>query len=182
VPGRTEPGVMSAPRLSSVRLVAVVPAWMFADGEYGDLAVGGQAEFGFALESERVDAGSAAMGIEQAGEPVPTTTVHGSVISASPNAPVVIDAGTVKPIVTAADASPSEAVSARGRLVVEPFLWATDGVLWPTAPDGVRLWSVDRIRAVTGSADVTDLLVSPPVTDVDHEAVYLIDLSRPDSS
>lgn len=171
---------MMALRVSSVRLVAVVPAWMLADGEYGDLAVGGRAEFGFAMELERVDAGSGAVGIEQAGEPVPTTTVRGSVISASSGAPVVIDAGTVKPIVTATDASLHDAVSARGRLVVEPFLWATDGVLRPAVPDGVKLWSVDRIRAA--AAEMTDLLMSPPATDVDHEAVYLLNLSRPESS
>jgi hypothetical protein len=163
--------------VSAVHLVAVLPAWMLADGDFGELAVGGTAEFGFAVEPHNIDLGSGVSGIDQVGEAVPTTTVSGIALAPAPEAPAVIDAGLLKPIVATLDASVWGAVSVRGRLVVEPHLWATDGVLWPLVPDGVRLWSVDRIRAVT--AEVVDLSASPPVNAVDHDAVYLLDLSRP---
>ncbi|WP_433802550.1 hypothetical protein [Actinomycetospora sp. CA-084318] len=160
-----------------MHLVAVLPAWMLADGDFGGLVVGGTAEFGFAVEPAHIDLGADMAGIVQVGDAVPTTTVSGTVLAPSPEAPLVIDAGWVKPIVTALDASHRGTISVRGRLVVEPQLWATDGVLWPLVPDGVRLWSVDRIRAVT--AEVVDLAASPPVSAVDHDAVYLLDLNRP---
>lgn len=164
--------------LSRVHLVAVLPAWMLADGSFGELVVGGTAEFGFAVEPQHIGLSTGTRGIEQVGAPVPITTVSGTALAPSPEAPLVIDTGWVKPIVIALDATPDSTVSARGRLVVEPHLWATDGVLWPLIPDGVRLWSVDRIRAVT--TETIDLSVSPPVTAVDHDAVYLLDLARPE--
>lgn len=164
-------------KLSTVHVVAALPAWMLADGEYGDLAVGHAAEFGFALEPESVEARTAAAGLEQVGESVPTTTVSGTVLATSPDVPGVVDAGELKPIVVRDTLPRGKTVVARGRLVVEPFLWATDGVLWPLVPDGVRLWSVDRIRCV--GVEVADLDAPPPVNEVDHDAVYLLDLSRP---
>jgi hypothetical protein len=160
-----------------VHVVVAVPAWMIADGEYGDVAVGHTAEFGFALEPELVEARAAEPGLEQAGGPVPTSVASGAVLAGSPNTPGVVDAGAVKPILLGDAFQRAGEVVARGRLVVEPFLWATDGLLWPLVPDGVRLWSVDRIRRV-GSV-VEDLEATPSVGDVDHDAVYVLDLSRP---
>ncbi|MEJ2866741.1 hypothetical protein WCD74_03135 [Actinomycetospora sp. OC33-EN08] len=107
---------------------------------------------------------------------MPVTTISGSVLRPSSQAPTIVDAGALMPVLHGAAPS-GEAVLARGRLVVEPLLWSTDGVLWPLLPDGVRLWSVDRIREM--ATDSTDLDVSPEVSEVDHEAVYLLDLSRP---
>jgi hypothetical protein len=149
---------------------------MLADGEYGDVAVGRRAEFGFALEPEVVEVRSAAAGLEQDDKPVPTTVVSGTVVAHSPEAPSVVDAGAVQPILVH-EPRPEGAVVARGRLVVEPFLWASDGVLWSLVPDGVRLWSIDRIRRI--GAEVTDLDSVPRPPDVDHDAVYLLDLMRP---
>lgn len=168
---------MSAHRVSAVRLVAVVPAWMLADGEYGDLAVGGTAEFGFALEPELIEAGSGATDVDQIGGGVPVTRVSGTAVVLSPEAPPVIDAGLVKPIVIT-DAQNGDALSVRGRLVVEPALWATDGVLWPMVPDGVRLWALDRVRVLRQAVE-SDLAVVPSAADVAHDAIYLLDLSRP---
>jgi hypothetical protein len=176
VPRRVEPGVTTTSKVSCVHLVAALPAWMVADGEYSGVAVGSTAEFGFAIEPEHVDAGPRSTGLEQVGEAVPTTTVSGAALVTSPDAPVVIDTGDVKPIVVT-DAQDGDTVSVRGRLVVEPFLWATDGVLWPLVPDGVRLWRVNRIRIVGASEG--DLDEVPPAAEVVHDAVYLLDLSRP---
>lgn len=160
-----------------MHVVAAVPAWMLADGEYAAIAVGHAAEFGFALEPELVETRAEAPGVVQVGEAVPTTTVSGTAVADSSDGPSVVDAGDVKPILLG-DALPGGGeVVARGRLVVEPFLWATDGILWPLIPDGVRLWSVDRIRRV--GSDIEDLEATPSVEDVDHDAVYLLDLNRP---
>ncbi|MCD2186636.1 hypothetical protein [Actinomycetospora soli] len=159
-----------------MHLVTVLPAWMIADGEYGDLAVGRAAEFGFALEPESVDVGAFPPGFAQSGDRVPVTTISGSVLRPSSQTPTIVDAGTLMPVLHGAAPS-GDGVLARGRLVVEPLLWSSDGVLWPLLPDGVRLWSVDRIREV--ATDSTDLDISPAVSEVDHDAVYLLDLSRP---
>lgn len=166
-----------ASKLQPVHVVAALPAWMLADGEYGDIIVGRTAEFGFVLEADVVEVRPAAAGLKQVGEGVPMTVASGPVLAASSEAPSVIDTGEVQPILVGEEQPRGGAVVARGRLVVEPFLWASDGVLWPLAPDGVRLWSVDRIRRV--GADVADLQKVPPVTQVDHDVVYLLDLSRP---
>lgn len=165
------------PKLLTVHVVAALPAWMLADGEYGDIAVGQTAEFGFALEPDLVEFRSTTPGLDQDGEGVPSTTVSGRWHECSSDAPVVVDAGEVKPILVHTEPALGPNVVARGRLVVEPFLWASDGVLWPLVPDGVRLWSVDRIRRV--GPDVRDLGAVPGPADVDHKAVYLLDLSRP---
>lgn len=167
----------AASTLSSVHVVAALPAWMLADGEYGDIAVGRPAEFGFVLEADVVEVRATAAGLEQIGEEVPTTVASGPVLAPTPEAPSVIDTGELLPILVGEEQPRAGSVVARGRLVVEPFLWASDSILWPRVTDGVRLWSVDRIRRV--GADITDLDAVPPVTSVDHDVVYLLDLSRP---
>ena len=63
-----------------------------------------------------------------------------------------------------------------GRLVVEPYLWAADGMLWPLMPDGVRMWTVDGIRRV--AADGTEHLATlPGPAGLDHGATYVLDIS-----
>jgi hypothetical protein len=172
-----DPGVTVVPKLSVVHVVAALPAWMLADGEYAEVAVGRTAEFGFALEAETVEFRSATPGIEQDVERVPRTTVSGKLLVPSPDAPGVVDTGGVTPILVEQERAGDRDVVAQGRLVVEPFLWASDSVLWPLVPDGVRLWSVDRIRSV--GTDVVELDTVPDVTTVDHDSTYLLDLSRP---
>lgn len=167
----------AASRLAFMHVVAALPAWMLADGEYGDIVVGRAAEFGFVLEADIVEMGAAARGLEQTGDGVPMTVASGPVLAPTPQAPSVIDTGEVQPILVGEEDIRAGTVVARGRLVVEPFLWATDGVLWPQVPHGVRLWSVDRIRRV--GTNVADLKAVPPVTSVEHDVVYLLDLMRP---
>lgn len=167
----------AAPTLSTVHIVAALPAWMLADGEYGELAVGRTAEFGFALEPDEVELRSAPAEVAQDSSLVPTTTVSGPALVSSADAPATVDAGAVKPIVVHEGLRDGHDVVVRGRLVVEPYLWASNGVLWPLVPEGVRLWSVDRIRRA--GATVSDLEVVPGPSEVDHDAVYLLDLSRP---
>lgn len=167
----------AAPTLSPVYIVAALPPWMLADGEYGDLAVGRTAEFGFALEPDEVELRSADAEVAQDSALVPTTTVSGTALVSSADAPATVDAGEVKPIVVHEALRHGQDVVARGRLVVEPYLWASNGVLWPLVPEGVRLWSVDRIRRV--GATVSDLQAVPGPAEVDHDALYLLGLSRP---
>ena len=174
---RAESGVIAAPKLSFVHVVAVLPAWMLADGEYADIAVGRTAEFGFALEPELVEFRSATPGVQQDDECVPSTTVSGTLLLPSPEAPGVVDTGGLLPILVQQERATGRDLVARGRLVVEPFLWASDGVLWPLVPDGVRLWSVDRIRQV--GTDVVELDAVPDATTVDHDSLYLLALNRP---
>jgi hypothetical protein len=169
--------VITVPKLSAVHVVAALPAWMLADGEYAEVAVGRAAEFGFALEPETVEFRSATPGVEQDGERVPRTTASGRLLVPSPDAPGVVDTGGVKPILVEQERAGDRDVVAQGRLVVEPFLWASDSVLWPLVPDGVRLWSVDRIRSV--GSEVAELHAVPDMASVDHASIYLLDLSRP---
>lgn len=165
-----------ASTLSSMYVVAALPAWMLADGEYGDIAVGRAAEFGFVLEADLVETRAAAARLEQTGDGVPTTVASGPILAPSSEAPVVIDAGEVRPLLVGDEQPRIGTVVARGRLVVEPFLWSSDGVLWPCLPDGVRVWSVHRIRRV--GSDVIDLDAVPQAAEVDHDAIYLLDLDR----
>ena len=134
-----------------MRVTAEVPAWMIADGEYGGVAVGRQHEFGFALEPASIRARTRDRGLSQ---------VDGS--SATWASGVIVK-----------DSSDVE-----GRLVVEPYLWVPDGMLWPTVPDGVRLWSVCGLSQLIDGA-ITSLDALPAVAAVDHDARYLVQLERP---
>jgi len=62
-----------------------------------------------------------------------------------------------------------------GRLVVEPYLWAADGMLWPLLPDGVQMWSVDRIRCI-GDGGTEELESLPGPSGLDRGATYLLQL------
>ena len=117
--------------------MAVVPTHTLADGEYDDVVTGRLAGFGFALQVTSTAAASSA-GVTQEGSPVPTTTVAGTVRLPGTEVPPVLDAGLVQPLLASADERwPADAMLAvTGRLVVEPYLWAADGMLWPLLPDG----------------------------------------------
>ena len=159
-----------------MRLVAVVPTHTLADGEYDDVVTGRLAGFGFALQVTSTAAASSA-GVTQEGSPVPTTTVAGTVRLPGTEVPPVLDAGLVQPLLASADERwPADAMLAvTGRLVVEPYLWAADGMLWPLLPDAVRMWSVDRIRRI-GEEGTEELESLPGPSGLEHAATYLLDL------
>jgi hypothetical protein len=60
-----------------------------------------------------------------------------------------------------------------GRLVVEPYLWAADGMLWPLVPDGVRMWTVEGIRWV-GEDGTENVATLRGPAGLDHGATYLL--------
>ncbi|GAA4933101.1 hypothetical protein GCM10023204_46390 [Actinomycetospora succinea] len=160
-----------------VRLVAVVPHHTIADGEYDDLTVGRFSALGFALQVRSTAATDARSGVSQEGGPVPVTTVTGTVVVPSEEAPPILAAGAVQPLLASADETwPADAqLAVTGQLVVEPYLWAADGMLWPLVPDGVRMWSVDGIRRI-GLDGIEDLTTLSGPTDLDHGSTYVLEL------
>lgn len=137
MPGRAEQGVTCGAYGGVVHVVAMIPAWMLADGEYAGIALGQVAEFGFAVEPSSLETHDAAPGVEQDGASPPVTTLSGVVVRGSPQVPPVLDAGVLRPILRSADeATDGTGVVARGRLLVEPYLWSSDGALWPLMPEG----------------------------------------------
>lgn len=162
-----------------MRVTAEIPPWMIADGEYAGVAVGRRQEFGFALVPASIQGRTADRGLHQV-DGSSATTASGVVLRHSSDVPPVLDEGCVLPILAAADlAHPAGAeLDVDGRLVLEPFLWAPDGLLWPTVPDGVRLWSVRGIsQLINGTSTGLDSV--PPAEAVDHAARYLVWLERP---
>ena len=157
-----------------MRLVAVVPAHTIADGEYDDLAAGRLAALGFALQVLSSSA-SQGRGVVQVGVPVPITTITGTVLRPGDEVPPLLDAGHLLPLLASAhdDWTAGAELAVTGRLVVEPYLWAADGMLWPLAPDGVRIWTVEGIRRV-GDDDTEHLATLPGPTGLDHGATYLL--------
>jgi hypothetical protein len=163
--------------VASVRLVAVVPAHTIADGEYDDLAAGRLAALGFALQEPSASAAHD-RGVIQVGEPVPTTTITGTVLRPGDEVPPLLDAGHLLSLLASAhdDWTAGAELAVTGRLVVEPYLWATDGMLWPLVPDGVRMWTVEGIRRVDEEG-IEHLATLPGPAGLDHGATYLLDLS-----
>ena len=159
-----------------MRLVAVVPTHTLADGEYDDVVTGRLAGFGFALQVTSTAAASSA-GVTQEGSPVPTTTVAGTVRLPGTEVPPVLDAGLVQPLLASADERwPADAMLAvTGRLVVEPYLWAADAMLWPLLPDGVRMWS-STASAASGTRAPRSWRVCPGRRGCDRGATYLLQL------
>lgn len=66
-----------------------------------------------------------------------------------------------------------EVLAVTGRLVVEPYLWAVDGMLWPLLPDGLRMWSVDRIHCLDADGTEEELMSLPGPSGLDHGAALL---------
>jgi hypothetical protein len=161
-----------------VHLVAVVPTYTIGDGEYEDVVVGRPAAFGFALQPTSTrPARPGADAVVQDGAPIPTSTITGTVIRPTDQAPAVLDDGRVRPLLATSDDAwtTGDVLAVTGRLVVEPYLWATEGKLWPALPDAVRLWSVEGIRRVTGAGTMAlDALPGPE--ELDHDATYVLDL------
>lgn len=82
-----------------VHLVVVVPTYTIADGEYDDIVVGRHAAFGFALQPASTRAARpGADAVVQDGAPVSTSTVTGTVIRPTAQAPAVLDDGGVRPL------------------------------------------------------------------------------------
>ena len=166
-----------SPSVTTVRLVAVVPHHTIVDGEYDGLEVGRFAGLGFALQVQSTASADGHSGVAQEGGPVPVTTVTGTVVLPSDEAPPILSAGAVQPLLASADETwPADAqLAVTGQLVVEPYLWAADGMLWPLVPDGVRMWSVDAIRRI-GLDGIEDLMTLSDPTGLDHGSTYVLEL------
>ena len=160
-----------------MHLGAVVPIHTIADGEYDDLAPGRLAALGFALQVLSSTPSDGAPQVGQEGAPIPSTTVTGTIVLPGDEVPPILDAGSVRPLLATVDETwpAGERFAVTGRLVVEPYLWATDGMLWPLVPEGVQMWSVDTIRRV-GDDGIEDLPALPGPSGLDHGATYLLDL------
>lgn len=142
--------------------------------KYDDVVTGQLAGFGFALQVTSTATATSA-GVTQDGSSVPTTTVAGTVRLPDTEVPPVLDAGLVQPLLVTSDEPwlPDAMLAVTGRLVVEPYLWAAEGMLWPLLPDGVRMWSVDRIRRIGTRAPRTRRACPGRL---DHGATYLLEL------
>ena len=165
--------------MGPVHLVAVVPTYTIADGEYDHIAAGHLAALGFALQvATSAPAGPDGPGVVQDDALIPTTTITGTVLRPTDQAPAVLDDGSVRPLLATSDDpwTAGEMLAVTGRLAVEPYLWATDGMLWPLVPDGVRMWSVHAIRRL-GEDGVEHLPSLPGPTGLDHDATYVLDLA-----
>ncbi|MFC5136984.1 hypothetical protein ACFPK1_01955 [Actinomycetospora rhizophila] len=160
-----------------MRLVAVVPHHTIAGGEYDGLAVGRYAGLGFALQVGSSTPSDGGSGVAQEGDPVPVTTVTGTVLLPSDEAPPVLSAGAVQPLLASADETwPADGqLAVTGRLVVEPCLWAADGMLWSLVSDGVRMWSVDAICRIGGDG-IEDLATLSGLIELDHGSTYVLEL------
>jgi hypothetical protein len=115
--------ICSTPK-SVVRLVGVVPNYTIADGEYTHVAVGRPAAFGFALQPSRIrPARPGAAAVVQDKASVPTSTITGTVIRPTGQAPAVLDGGCVRPLLATSDDAwtAGDVLAVTGRLVVEPL-------------------------------------------------------------
>ncbi|MCD2185720.1 hypothetical protein [Actinomycetospora soli] len=157
-----------------MRVEAVVPAWMLADGEYVGLATGDPVRTGFALAVTATGPGGTEA-LEQSGARPGLTTVggrtevvgHTTVLRSPPCCLVLLAAGRLPLDV---------GLHVEGWLTVEPFLWVPDGELARARPEGCVGWTVARVRVVGGSTE--DLARLPDEAGVDPDAAYVLDLTR----
>lgn len=167
---------MPGPTVHGVRVEAVVPAWMLADGEYVGLGPGDAVRTGFALAvTATAGAGPDAGALEQNGERPGLTTVRGR--TAVVGRTVLLCVGPwALALFTSGRLAPEVDLRVEGWLTVEPYLWLPDGELARTRPDGRLGWTVARVRAVGDAARVIPRL--PDEADVDPDAAYVLDLTR----
>ncbi|NMO93761.1 hypothetical protein [Actinomycetospora sp. TBRC 11914] len=167
-------------------VVAIVPAWMLADGEYVGLGVGEQVTTGLALAVTGTSASASAEpadppGLRQAGEQPGFTTARGRVECPHDGdgvrAGTVLCAGTWAVVPFAATPlRPGEDVVVSGWLTAEPYLWAADGVLARAVPAGRADWRVARVSCVVDGADPAEIGRLPDEATVDPDAAYLLEL------
>ncbi|MCD2195484.1 hypothetical protein LQ327_19120 [Actinomycetospora endophytica] len=169
-----------------MQVVAIVPAWMLADGAYVGLAVGQRVTTGLALAViDATVAPAATVGLEQSDEQPGFTTVTGRV--ECPQDPDGARVGTVLcsgawavvPF-AASPLSAGECVVASGWLTAEPYLWAAGGALARAVPAGRQVWRVGQVRCVGDGDDPHSIERLPEQADVDPDAAYLLELSAAD--
>ncbi len=166
-----------------MQVVAIVPAWMLADGAYVGVADGDRVTTGLALAVT----GSAGTppdvtGLTQGDEAQPGfTTLRGRVECVRDGegvrAGTVLHAGGCAVVPFAATPlRPGEDVVVSGWLTAEPYLWAAGGVLARAVPEGRREWRVARVRCVVEGDDPREIPRLPDEGSVDPDAAYLLDL------
>jgi hypothetical protein len=169
--------------VARVAVVAIVPAWMLADGEYVGLGVDDRVTTGLALAVTDTAAGlTDAAGLVHADEQPGSTTVRGRVECPEDGdgtrAGAVLHAGpwAVVPF-AASPLRPGEDLVVSGWLTAEPYLWAADGALARAVPAGRRGWRVERVRCVVDGGDPAELRRLPHEASVDPDAAYLLELA-----
>jgi hypothetical protein len=172
---------MIVTKLGRMPVVAIVPAWMLADGEYVGLRVGERVTTGLALAVTDTSSGPAAgADLHQSGEQPGFTTVRGRVEypcdGEGVRAGAVLCAGRWAVVPLAATPLERGDLVASGWLTAEPYLWAANSVLSSAVPAGRQCWRVDRIRCVVDGEEPATIERLPDETSVDQEAAYLLDL------
>lgn len=163
-------------------VVAIVPAWMLADGEYVGLGVGDPVTTGLALAVTDTSPGDAEpAGLQQSGDQPGFTTVRGRV-----ECPEDGDGGTAGTVLRAGAWAlvPFAAIPlgvgkdlvASGWLTAEPYLWAPGGSLARAVPAGRQDWRVAQVRCVVDGAAPTEIGRLPDAASVDPDAAYLLGL------
>lgn len=172
--------------LAPVQVVAIVPAWMLADGVYVGLAVGERVTTGLALAviDATVDP-SAPVGLDQTDDQPGYTTITARVEcpqhADGTRAGTVLCTGTlaVAPL-AATPLNAGERLVASGWLTAEPYLWAAGGPLATAVPGGRREWLVVHARRVDEGSAPVEIDHLPDQADVDPDAAYLLELSATD--
>jgi hypothetical protein len=171
------------PNLGVVQVVAIVPAWMLADGVYVGLAVGRRVTTGLALAVvDATVAPTPAVGLEQSADQPGFTTLTARVEcprnADGSKAGTVLCCGSwaVVPL-AATPLRAGEHVVASGWLTAEPYLWAAGGALAAAVPAGRREWRVAGVRRVDEGGDPLAIERLPEQADVDPDAAYLLELS-----
>jgi hypothetical protein len=165
---------VSGPTVHGVRVEAVVPAWMLADGEYVGLAPGDPVRTGFALAVTATSPGDADT-FDQAADRPGLTTVGGRTAAVG-RSTVLVGGSWTLALLTSGRVPQGVGLVVEGWLTVEPFLWAPDGELARDRPEGRVGWTVARVRVVGDAAADLDRL--PGETGVDPDAAYVLDLTR----
>jgi hypothetical protein len=170
------------PKMDRVGVVAIVPAWMLADGAYVGLGVGERVTTGLALAVTDSTLEQAEPGLEQSAEQPGFTTLRGRVEcpadAEGSRVGTVVAGGPWVVVPFVATPLPTGAqVAVSGWLTAEPYLWEADGALACAVPHGRREWRVTLVRRVgeTGGPSPLDRL--PTEAGVDPDAAYLLDLA-----